>query len=65
MQERNRRAARVSKLVAGIAPDLKQAIVHLHREGRRVEAIKHYAKVSGEELGVAKDVVEQLAEQSQ
>jgi hypothetical protein len=31
------------------------------REGRRVEAFKHYASVSGEDLATAKDVVELLA----
>jgi hypothetical protein len=60
-QERARRAARVVELVAAIAPDLKAAVVSLYREGRSVEAIKHYAKVSGEELVVARAVVEELA----
>jgi len=62
-QERGRRAAKVAELVATIAPDLKQTVVNLYRDGRRVEAIKYYAKASGEELVIAKDVVEQLAEQ--
>lgn len=63
-QERKRRAAKVAELVATIAPELKQTVVNFYRDGRRVEAIKHYAKVSGEELVIAKDVVEQLAEQA-
>ena len=63
-QERGRRAAKVAELVAAMAPELKQAVVNLYRDGRRVEAIKHYAKASGEELVIAKDVVEQLAEQA-
>jgi len=62
-QERERRATKVAELVATIAPELKQTVVNLYRDGRRVEAIKHYAKASGEELVIAKDVVEQLAEQ--
>lgn len=63
-QERGRRAAKVAELVAAIAPELKQTVVNLYRDGRRVEAIKHYAKASGEELVIAKDVVDQLAEQA-
>ena len=36
-------------------------MVRLYEEGQRVEAFRHYARVSGEELVTAKAVVELLA----
>lgn len=62
-QARAEQAKKVQALVASIAPEVKQTVVKLLKEGRRVDAIKHYAEASGEDLATAKDVVELLAGQ--
>jgi hypothetical protein len=63
-QARAKQEERVRALVAGTAPELSVAVVKLFRDGRRVEAFKHYASASGEDLATAKAVVEQLAAQA-
>jgi hypothetical protein len=61
-EARVKQEQRVQELVAGTAPELKAAVLRLFKEGRRIEAYKHYASVSGEDLAVAREVVERLAE---
>jgi len=60
-EARAKHSARVRALVAGTPSELRETVVRLFNEGRRVEAFKHYASVSGEDLATAKDVVELLA----
>lgn len=55
------RAERVKALVANIPPPLKETVVRLFKEGRRIDAYKHYVSATGEDLATAKDVVELLA----
>jgi hypothetical protein len=62
-QARAKRAERVRTLVAGTSPRLRDTVVKLFKEGRRVEAFKHYSSVSGEDLATAREVVELLAGQ--
>lgn len=62
-EARAEQAKKVDALLAKISPELRLAVVKLLKEGRRVEAIKHYANRSGEDLSTAKDVVERLAAQ--
>ncbi len=59
--ERARQAEKARALAERTAPDLKDAVVKLFKEGRRVEAFKRYAEASGEDLAMAKRVVELLA----
>lgn len=61
-EARAKQEQRVQELVAGTAPELKAAVLRLFKEGRRLEAYKHYASVSGEELALAREVVDRLAE---
>jgi hypothetical protein len=56
-----KRAERVQKLVAGMAPDLKATLLDMVKTGSRLNAATHYQSVSGEDLTTAVDVVEQLA----
>ncbi len=63
-QAQAKHAERVQALAAGTAPPLREAVVRLFREGRRLDAFKHYSSVSGEDLATAKAVVELLAERA-
>ncbi|MDP3768222.1 MAG: hypothetical protein Q8S13_09415, partial [Dehalococcoidia bacterium] len=58
---RAKHAEKVQALAASTPTPLREAVVRLFKEGRRVEAFKHYASVTGEDLATAKDVVELLA----
>ena len=58
------RAERVRVLVDSTSPELREAVLKLHGEGRRIEAYRHYERVSGEDLATARDVVEMLAARS-
>lgn len=60
-EERAKHAERVRALAAKTSPELKATVIRLFEEGRRIEAFKHYAGVTGEELATARDVVELLA----
>ena len=57
----SRRADRVRALAASTNPELRDAVRQLYRQGRRVEAYKHYERVSGTDLSTARAVVELLA----
>ena len=56
-----KRAERVRALVTSTSPELRDAVLKLYRQGRRIDAYRHYERVSGEDLATAKDVVDQLA----
>lgn len=60
-EARAKHAERVQALAASASLELKATVIRLFREGRRIEAFKHYVSVSGEDLATAKDVVEFLA----
>jgi hypothetical protein len=60
-RECSKREARVPELVAKIAPDVRERILKLYREGRRIEAYPEYERASGEDLATARTVVETLA----
>ena len=60
-QQRAKHEDRVRALAASAPADLKDAVVKLIKEGRRVEAFKRYSEVTGEDLATSKDVVELLA----
>jgi hypothetical protein len=54
---------RVQALVASVSPSLRNAVLTLVKEGRRVGAITRYASETGEDLATAKAVVDRLAAQ--
>jgi len=56
-----KRMERVQALVASAGPELRETVARLYQDGRRIDAIKHYASATGEDLTTAKDVVERLA----
>jgi hypothetical protein len=58
---RAKHAERVEALAASASLELKETVIKLFKEGRRIEAYKHYAGVTGEELATAKAVVDLLA----
>jgi ribosomal protein L7/L12 len=57
---RARHAEKVKTLAAGVPAPLRDAVLRLVGEGRRVEAIKHFAGATGEDLATARDVVDLL-----
>jgi hypothetical protein len=59
-----KRAERARELAAGVSPQLKQRLVGLVQQGRRIDAIKHYQEASGEDLTTAREVVELLTSQT-
>lgn len=52
---------RVKSLVAKLADPLRSEIVALARKGQRIDAIRKYRDISGEDLSTAKSVVDTLA----
>lgn len=61
MQERVKQEARVRELAAKIAPDLRERVLRLYNDGRRIDAYREYERVSGEDLTTAVAVVDLLA----
>jgi len=59
-QAKAERAKRAQMLVAEIAPQLKEEVLGLLKQGRRIDAIKQYQSASGEDLTTAVEVVELL-----
>lgn len=54
-------ATRARTLADGISPRLKETVVRLLKEGRRVDAIRQYSEATGEDITTAKEVVEMLS----
>jgi hypothetical protein len=54
-------ATRARILADGISPRLKETVVRLLKEGRRVDAIRQYSEATGEDITTAKEVVELLS----
>jgi ribosomal protein L7/L12 len=53
---------RIAQLVSRIAPGLKADVLRLVAEGRKIDAILQVRQATGEDLSVAKGVVERLTE---
>jgi hypothetical protein len=60
--ETARRAERAKALAASTWPELRERVLQLYRSGDRIEAYKTYARESGEDLTIAREVVDVLAE---
>lgn len=60
-EARAKHAEKVRALAASASAPLRDAVVRLFNEGRRIEAFKHYASATGEDLATSKAVVELLA----
>jgi 1,6-anhydro-N-acetylmuramate kinase len=61
-EARAKDAERAKALAARTPPQLRDAVVALHKSGRSVDAYQTYARESGEDLATARAVVELLAE---
>lgn len=59
-EARTKHREKVKALAAGMAEPLRGQIVTLARQGRKIDAIQQYRSASGEDLSVAKDVVDLL-----
>jgi hypothetical protein len=51
---------KAKKLAASISPQLKESILALHAQGRRLDAVKRYQEASGEDLTTSRTVVDLL-----
>ena len=60
--ETARRAERAKALAASTWPELRERVLALYRSGSRIDAYKLYARETGEDLTLARDVVDLLAE---
>jgi hypothetical protein len=60
--EQAKHMARADALLAQMRPEVRAEIVKMVRDGRKHDAIKHYHSSAGEDLSVAKYVVERLSE---
>ena len=60
--ETARRAERAKALAASTWPALRERVLALYRSGSRIDAYKMYARESGEDLTIAREVVDLLAE---
>lgn len=63
-QANAKQAEQVRALAAKTPAALRDTVVALFKDGRRVDAYRHYAKESGQDLATAKAVVELLAAQA-
>lgn len=63
VNERAKSKARAVELAARIPASLRESLLRLLADGSKVEAIREYAKETGESLSLSKDVVEALIEQ--
>ena len=54
---------KVEQLLKSISPKVKEEVVALLKEGRKIEAIKAYRAASGEGLAVSKSVVDAIQEE--
>jgi hypothetical protein len=63
-EERLRESRHAQDLAARISPSLRDSIMTMFRNGRRIEAYQAYAASSGEDLATAKQVVDLLADRA-
>ena len=59
-EEAAKEEQRLQSLAANVAEPLRAELIELMKKGRRVDAIRRYAVVSGEDLATARRVVELL-----
>lgn len=62
-QARAQHKEKVEQLLKGISPKVKGEVVALLKDGRKIEAIRHYRAASGEDLSTAKAVVDSIQEE--
>jgi hypothetical protein len=55
---------RINRVAAQLAPALKAEVMKLVGDGRKVDAIVHLRQATGEDLAVAKGVIDRLSERS-
>ena len=61
MEESVRREERVRGVLARMPASLREDLLNLVKDGRRVDAIRRLADVTGEELAVAREAVDVLS----
>jgi ribosomal protein L7/L12 len=62
-QARAQHREKVEHLLKNILPQVKGEVVALLKDGRKIEAIRHYRAASGEDLSTAKAVVDAIQEE--
>ncbi|MGE5180171.1 MAG: hypothetical protein ACM3PF_13870 [Bacteroidota bacterium] len=63
-EQRARDTRRAQDLAAHMAPALRDSVLLLFRQGRRIDAYQKYATESGQDLATAKEVVDILADRA-
>ena len=61
--ETERQNRRIDRLAAQVAEPLRSEIIAMARAGRRIDAIRKYAAATGEDLVIARGVVEHLVQE--
>jgi len=61
--ETERQNRRIDRLAAQVAEPLRSEIIAMARAGRRIDAIRKYAAATGEDLVIARGVVEHLLQE--
>lgn len=61
-QARAQHRQKVERLLKDVSPKVKDEVVALLKDGRRIDAIKAYRAASGEDLVTAKSVVDAIEE---
>ena len=61
--ETDRQNRRINMLAAQVAEPLRSEIIAMARAGRRIDAIRRYAEATGEDLVIARGVVEHLLQE--
>ncbi|HET9681390.1 MAG TPA: hypothetical protein VFP19_05065 [Candidatus Limnocylindrales bacterium] len=63
-EQRSRDTRRAQDLAAHMAPALRDSVLLLFRQGRRIDAYQKYAAETGQDLAMAKEVVDILADRA-
>jgi hypothetical protein len=58
--KRSEQSGRIDTLVRSIPMELREQVEQLAQSGRRIDAIKHYQAVTGEDLTISKSVIDRL-----
>ena len=62
-QARAQHREKVERLLKNISPKLKDEVVALLKDGKRIDAVRHYRAATGEDLVTAKSVVDAIEEE--
>lgn len=62
-QARARQQEKVAQLLKSIPPKLKHEVVALLKDGRKIDAIRHYRAASNEDLSTAKAVIDAIQDE--